>query len=127
MFATSRYYCSVAQLYPTLCDPVDCSPPGSSVHRILQARILEWVAKFSSRGSFQPQGLNPSLSYLLHWQAGSLQLAPSGRPIYLYLHFFLLCSKWGCRAGLIKTLIPISRHRFYSAKNKYIVSFFGKT
>ena len=34
----------VAQLYPTLCDPVDCSPPGSSVHGILQARILEWVA-----------------------------------------------------------------------------------
>ena len=35
----------VAQLCPTLCDPVNCSPPGSSVHGILQARILEWVAK----------------------------------------------------------------------------------
>ena len=34
----------VAQLCPTLWDPVDCSPPGSSVHGILQARILEWVA-----------------------------------------------------------------------------------
>ena len=34
----------VAQLCPTLCDPVDCSPSGSSVHGILQARILEWVA-----------------------------------------------------------------------------------
>ena len=34
----------VVQLCPTLCDPVDCSPPGSSVHGILQARILEWVA-----------------------------------------------------------------------------------
>ena len=34
----------VAQLCPTLCDPMDCSPSGSSVHRILQARILEWVA-----------------------------------------------------------------------------------
>ena len=34
----------VAQLCPTLCDPVDCSPPGSSVHGILQAGILEWVA-----------------------------------------------------------------------------------
>ena len=40
------------QLYLTLCDPVDCSPPGSSVHGILQARILEWVAMVSSRGSF---------------------------------------------------------------------------
>ena len=34
----------VAQSCPTLCDPVDCSPPGSSVHGILQARILDWVA-----------------------------------------------------------------------------------
>ena len=36
-----------------LCNPVDCSPPGSYVHRILQARILEWVAISSSRGSSQ--------------------------------------------------------------------------
>ena len=34
----------VTQSCPTLCDPMDCSPPGSSVHGILQARILEWVA-----------------------------------------------------------------------------------
>ena len=44
--------CSViAQSCPTLCDPIDCSPPGSSVHGILQARILEWVAIPISRGS----------------------------------------------------------------------------
>ena len=36
--------CEVAQSCPTLYDPVDCSPPGSFVHGILQARILEWVA-----------------------------------------------------------------------------------
>ena len=41
----------VAQSCPTLCDPTDCSPPGSSVHGILQARILEWVAIPFSRGS----------------------------------------------------------------------------
>ena len=45
----------VAQLSPTLCDPKDCSPPGSSVHRILQARILEWVAIPFSRGSSWPR------------------------------------------------------------------------
>ena len=45
----------VAQSCPTLCDPVDCSPPGSCVHGILQARILEWVAIFFSRGSSQPK------------------------------------------------------------------------
>ena len=39
--------------YPTLCDPVDCSTPGSCVHGILQATILEWVAVPSSRGSSQ--------------------------------------------------------------------------
>ena len=41
----------VAQSCPRPCDPMDCSPPGSSVHRILQARKLEWVA-ISFRGSF---------------------------------------------------------------------------
>ena len=40
----------IAQLCPTLCDPMDCSPLGSSVHEILQARILEWVAISFSRG-----------------------------------------------------------------------------
>ena len=41
----------VAQSCPTLCDPVDCSLPGSSVHGIFQARVLEWVAVYFSRGS----------------------------------------------------------------------------
>ena len=41
---------SMTQLCPTLCDPMDCSPPGCSVHGILQARILEWVAMPSLRG-----------------------------------------------------------------------------
>ena len=41
----------VAQSCLTLCNPMDCNPPGSSVHGILQARIVEWVAKASSRES----------------------------------------------------------------------------
>ena len=45
-----------AQLPPTLCDPVDRSPPGSSGHGILQAGTLEWVAVSFSRGSSQPRG-----------------------------------------------------------------------
>ena len=44
-----------AQPCPTLCDPTDCSPPGSSVRGISQARILEWVAVPSSRGSSRPR------------------------------------------------------------------------
>ena len=46
-----------AQLCPTLCDPVDCSPPGSLVHGIFQVRVLEWVAISFSRGSSQPKDL----------------------------------------------------------------------
>ena len=47
--------CSVAQLCPTVCHPMDCSLPESSVHGIFQARILEWVAIFSSRVSSGPR------------------------------------------------------------------------
>ena len=45
----------VAQLCPTLCDPMDCSLPGSSVHGILQARVLEWGAIAYSKGSSRPR------------------------------------------------------------------------
>ena len=45
----------VAQSCPTVCNPMDCSPPGSCVHEIFQARILEWVAISFSRGSSQPR------------------------------------------------------------------------
>ena len=69
---------SVAQSCPTLCDSIDCSPPGFSVHGILQARILEWVAMPSSKVIFQTQGSNPHLLCLLHWQAGPLPLVPPG-------------------------------------------------
>ena len=48
----------VTQSCLTLCDPIDCNPPGSSVHGIRQARILEWVALSFSRGSSQPRKLN---------------------------------------------------------------------
>ena len=43
--------CLVTKLCPLSCDPIDCSPPGSSVHSISQARILEWVVISLSRGS----------------------------------------------------------------------------
>ena len=59
----------------TFYDPVACSSPGSSVHRILQARILQWVAISFSRWSFQPRD-QTCLLCLLHWQVGSLPLAP---------------------------------------------------
>ena len=70
----------LTQLCLALCDPMDCSPPGSSAHGILQARILERVAISSSRGSARPRGQSPSLP-LLHWQAGGFfTTKPLGKP-----------------------------------------------
>ena len=57
----------VAQSCPTLCNPMDCSPPGSSLHGILQARILEWVAMPFSRRSSQPRDQTPVSLRFLHW------------------------------------------------------------
>ena len=63
----------------TLWDPKDCSPPGFSVHGILQVRILEWVAMPSSRDLPNP-GIKSHLLCLLHWQLDSLPLVPPGKP-----------------------------------------------
>ena len=93
-----------------LCDPMDYSPPGSSVHRILQAKILEWVAMPSSKGSSPPRDQTPvsyisciGRDFLYHQHyLGNLK-APSCVkilslnffhdehaciPIFLYFHFF---------------------------------------
>ena len=68
--------CSVTQSCPTLRNPMDCSPPGYSVHGILQARIQEWTAIPSSRGSSQPS--SPTLQALLS-EPHSLLSEPSGK------------------------------------------------
>ena len=77
----NEYVCSAKSLQSclTLCNAMDCSPPGSSVHGILRTRILEWVAVPLLQGTFPTQGLNPHLLHLLPWQAGSLPLAPLGK------------------------------------------------
>ena len=65
----------VAQSCATLCNPMDCSPPGSSIHGIFQARILECVAISFSRGSYRPrdQTRSPAL------QADALPSEPPGK------------------------------------------------
>ena len=73
-----------AQLYPTLCDPMDCSPPGSSVHGISQARMLQWVTVPFSQGSSQHKNrthvsfvsciAGDSLA-LSHWRSPELKFA----------------------------------------------------
>ena len=69
-----------------LCHPMDCSPPGSSVHGLLQTRILECIALSFLQGIFPTWGPHCRLLRLLHWQAGSLPLAPTGKPFTLSLH-----------------------------------------
>ena len=66
----------VTQSCPTPCDPTDCSPPGSSVHGVLQARILEWIAIPFSRGSSDPE-VKPRSPAL---QADSLMSELQGSP-----------------------------------------------
>ena len=88
------------QLCLTLCDPMEYSPPGSSVHGILQARILESIAMPFSRGSSQPGG-RTRISCLLRWQAGSLPLAPPGKMTMVVLKVWLPSTDCGVRS-LIK-------------------------
>ena len=80
----------VAQSRPTLCNAMDCSLPGSSVHWILQSRILEWVAISFPRGSFRPG--SPAL------QADSLSSEPWGKCVYFLLLAYFLFIFSGCMA-----------------------------
>ena len=72
----------IAQSCPTLCDPMDCSPPGSSVHGISQARILKWVAIFYSGGS--PPTTQVSTQNFLHWLWVLYHWALREAPLWLF-------------------------------------------
>ena len=75
----------VAQSCPTLFDPVDCSLPGSSVHGILQARILEWVAISFSRGSSWPR----DQTQISHFAGRRFNLWATREALSNYLNFIL--------------------------------------
>ena len=77
LIPNSQPLLKIAQSSLTLCNPMDCRPPGSSVHRILQARILEWVAISFSRGIFPTQGLKPGLCL---WRQMLYHLSHQGSP-----------------------------------------------
>ena len=74
--------CSVAQLHPTICNPMDCSSSISSVHGILQARTLEWIAISYSRGSFQPRDWTLVSSISCTGRQILYQLRHLGSPTY---------------------------------------------
>ena len=69
----------VTRLCPTLCNPMDCSPPGSSANGISQARILEWVAVSFSRGYSRPRDTT-QFSWI---EADSSLTEPRGKPPYI--------------------------------------------
>ena len=74
-------YMLLLQLCPTLCDPMDCSPPGSSVSWGF-SRQEHWSGlPCPPPGIFPAQESNPGLVCLLHWQAGSIPLAPPEKPL----------------------------------------------
>ena len=81
-----------AQLCPTLCDPMDCNPPGSTVHGILQARILDWLAIFSSRGSSWPRDWTHvfCVSYIGMWILYHMSLSEAHKALNKYKALLLL-------------------------------------
>ena len=81
---SSCCHCLVSMLCPALCNPMDCSPWGSSLHGISQARILEWAAISFSRESSQPT----DQTYVPAWQVNSLPLSHLGSPFHPELALF---------------------------------------
>ena len=85
--STSGIVCMHAkslQLCLTLCDPMDCSLPGFSVHEDSRGKNTGVGCHALLQRIFPTQGLNPHLLCLLHWQVGSLPLVPPGKPFTIY-------------------------------------------
>ena len=100
----------------TLCNTTNCSPPGSPIHGLLQARIWGWIAVTFSRGSSQPR-LNLGLLHLLHWQAGSLPLAPLGNsqssPTSWFFPMSQLFASGGQGIGVSASVLPMNTQGWF--------------
>ena len=83
VFRPFKCVCLVTQSCPTLCDPMDCSPPGSSVDGTLQARILELVVMPSSRGSSPPKD-QACISCVSSIVGGFFTSEPLGKPLQMF-------------------------------------------
>ena len=116
---------------------MDCNLPGSSVSGILQAKIIEICSHFLFQGIFLTQGQNPHLLHLLHWQAGSLWLAPLGKPNFLFISYhlhtcFILFSWmfvffWVCLFLMFRlncTVISIISDFLFLKLHQYIIIYF---
>ena len=81
----------MAKSYLILCNAIDCSPPGSSVHGILQARVLEWVVPFFSPGALPDPGIEP-VSLMSPVLAGRLFFLFSF--FFFFFFFFTTSATW---------------------------------
>ena len=132
---------SLAQSCLTLCDPMDCSPPGSSIHGISQARILEWVCHFLLQGIFHDPGIKPvspeSLALASRlpmqstsatWEAPSyyLNCALKEDPLEWQEHLLLFTclhtfsNEWNCLLPQAQIISSIA-----SKINSFAIFFFG--
>ena len=99
-----RVKVKVKSLSPTLCDPMDCSLPGSSVHGIFQAIFLEWIAISFSRGIFPTQGSNLGL---LHCRQTLYHLSHQGNPIQHCVNFIWNSSQFSpAHTFSMRRLVP---------------------
>ena len=103
---------------------MDCSPPGSSVHGILQARILEWVAMLSSRRSSQSRDWAHVSFCLLHWQVASWPSVPPGKPFRISKWYKIIFQSahvsWhSCRQCLSMPIAPHPHHTVSSLYNDF--------
>ena len=106
--------CVHAQLCPTLRDPTDCSPSGYSDHGILQARILEWVAMPSSRGSSQPR----DWTHVSHVSCIGRWILYQNWRLSILSHFWVshpftvstLVSNWTCSISEVHPYFQIKSH-----------------
>ena len=120
----------VTQSRLTLCDPVDCSPPGSSVHKILQARLLEWVAILFSRGSSWPRDwtqvacIAGKKILLSSEPPGKPTLTPSQyRPTEMH---WIAPVLWKKKCALLCTQFAISKVNFWGEIELIILIIFQK-
>ena len=107
----------VAHSCPTLCDPVDCSPPGSSVHGISQAKILEWVAISFSRGSSRLR----SRTHFSCIAGGFFTAELSGKPAYLE---WACLNLWGGTWLMADRDWPLLGH--VGSSHVFLISFLGQ-
>ena len=117
----SEWVSEIAQLCPTLCDPMDSSLPGSSVHGIFQTVVLEWIAISFSRGSSQPRG-GTEVSHIVdrRFTVWATREVSSG----LYINFISDICLRGCNYTVVIAVSPRRENRIPESTLPYSLDLF---